>query len=146
ATGQGDWRFCNNCSGLFFDGYAQKGSCPAGPGGGLRLNPVLGSDSRFYPFNGSFPIGDTLWDERPGGAFIWNDRMYVFANISIFHYSRALRPGNPQVGTYVLSTSTPDQPSPLTTEFLLSPRIGKCRQADGSLQSHKPLGYTFFLP
>ena len=28
--GQGDWRFCNKCSGLFYDGYNEKGRCPAG--------------------------------------------------------------------------------------------------------------------
>jgi hypothetical protein len=24
------WRFCSRCSGLFFDGFTQKGVCPAG--------------------------------------------------------------------------------------------------------------------
>jgi hypothetical protein len=27
---QGGWRFCAKCSSLFFDGYAEKGACPAG--------------------------------------------------------------------------------------------------------------------
>src|SRR5215475_290342 len=30
--GQGDWRFCNKCNGIFYDGYPQKGRCPAGGG------------------------------------------------------------------------------------------------------------------
>lgn len=29
---QAAWRFCNKCNALFFDGYAQKGACPAGDG------------------------------------------------------------------------------------------------------------------
>jgi len=29
---QAAWRFCNKCNALFFDGYPQKGSCPAGGG------------------------------------------------------------------------------------------------------------------
>lgn len=27
---QGAWRFCSRCSALFFDGFAEKGTCPAG--------------------------------------------------------------------------------------------------------------------
>jgi hypothetical protein len=27
---QGAWRFCSRCSGLFFDGFPEKGTCPAG--------------------------------------------------------------------------------------------------------------------
>ena len=29
---QKEWRYCNNCHGLFFDGYPDKGRCPAGGG------------------------------------------------------------------------------------------------------------------
>ena len=29
---QPDWRFCNQCHGLFFDGFPDKGRCPAGHG------------------------------------------------------------------------------------------------------------------
>ena len=29
---QYDWRFCNKCSTMFFDGYPNKGSCPGGGG------------------------------------------------------------------------------------------------------------------
>ena len=29
---QDNWRFCTRCYGLFFDGYADKGKCPAGGG------------------------------------------------------------------------------------------------------------------
>lgn len=101
STGQDKWRFCHYCSALFFDGYAAKGVCPGAPGGGLRLNPVLQSgSSNFYGFNGSAPVGYTLPLERPGGAFVCDDQVYVFANISSWHYSRQYRDGNPQVGTY----------------------------------------------
>ena len=31
-VGQRDWRFCNKCNGLFYDGYSAKGRCPAGGG------------------------------------------------------------------------------------------------------------------
>ena len=27
---QADWRFCNKCYALFFDGYDTRGVCPAG--------------------------------------------------------------------------------------------------------------------
>jgi hypothetical protein len=27
---QNDWRYCQKCHAMFFDGYASKGSCPAG--------------------------------------------------------------------------------------------------------------------
>ena len=29
---QRDWRYCDKCHGLFFDGYPEKGRCPAGGG------------------------------------------------------------------------------------------------------------------
>ncbi|WP_428338671.1 hypothetical protein [Mycobacterium sp.] len=29
---QAQWRFCNRCHGLFYDGYPDKGHCPAGGG------------------------------------------------------------------------------------------------------------------
>lgn len=31
-VGQNQWRFCNKCNGLFYDGYQAKGLCPAGGG------------------------------------------------------------------------------------------------------------------
>jgi len=32
GPGQPNWRFCNKCEALFFDGYPQKGVCAAGGG------------------------------------------------------------------------------------------------------------------
>jgi hypothetical protein len=32
AATQDSWRFCNKCHGLFFNGYPNKGRCPAGGG------------------------------------------------------------------------------------------------------------------
>jgi hypothetical protein len=29
-VGQRDWRYCHKCQGLFFNGHASKGKCPAG--------------------------------------------------------------------------------------------------------------------
>lgn len=31
-TAQTQWRFCDKCHGMFYDGYADKGRCPAGGG------------------------------------------------------------------------------------------------------------------
>jgi len=31
-AGQPDWRFCNKCDAIFYNGYPDKGSCPAGGG------------------------------------------------------------------------------------------------------------------
>lgn len=30
---QNNWRGCNKCSGVFFNGFQDKGTCPGGPGG-----------------------------------------------------------------------------------------------------------------
>jgi hypothetical protein len=149
STGQMDWRYCGHCKGLFFDGYVHKGACPTAPGGGLRLTPVLESGTQenglFYAFRGEPLVGTPKSFERPGGAFVWNDHVYVFANISAPKYSGQTRPGNPQFGAYLLSTNTPDQPTPLTTHYLFSPRIGKCKLPDGTVRSHQPLGLYFFV-
>jgi hypothetical protein len=146
ATGQRDWHYCAYCKGLFYDGYLHKGACPAAPGGGLRLTPVLESGTpeqgQFYGFQGQPLVGTTKSFERPGGAFAWNGRVYVFANV-FTRKSEHDRPGNPQYGAYLLSTSTPDHPTPLTTHYLFSPRIGKCTLPSKEVRSHQPLGYYF---
>ena len=36
-TSQRDWRYCNNCYGMFFDGYPKKGVCPANGGSHLPM-------------------------------------------------------------------------------------------------------------
>lgn len=149
STGQQDWRFCVHCKGLFFDGYVHKGACPSAPGGGLRLNPVLEKGTQeggqFYAFQGEPLVGATKSLERPGGAFVWNSSVYVFANIGTPKDSGQTRPGNPQVGSYLLSTNTPDKPAPLATHYLFSPRIGKCTLPDGEVRSHQPLGEYFYV-
>ncbi|MBP0449044.1 hypothetical protein J5Y04_05735 [Kitasatospora sp. RG8] len=147
STGQKDWRYCAYCQGLFFDGYVHKGACPSAPGGGLRLTPLLESGSKeggqFYPFQGEPLVGTLKSYERPGGAFVWNDRVHVFVGVAHPKYSGRIRPGNPQFGTYLLSTATPDQSAPLTTHYLFSPRIGTCVLPDGTVRSHSPLGFYF---
>jgi hypothetical protein len=46
AVGQSEWRFCTKCLGLFFNGLANKGVCPAGqhhtpePGHGGAQGPA----------------------------------------------------------------------------------------------------------
>ena len=41
-TTQAAWRFCGRCSGLFFDGFPEKGVCPAGgPHEAMGFNFVL---------------------------------------------------------------------------------------------------------
>jgi hypothetical protein len=102
-------------------------------------------NGRFYPFRGEPLVGAPKSLERPGGAFVWNDRVHVFANIAAPKYSGQTRPGNPQFGTYLLSTNTPDHPTPLTTHYLFSPRIGKCTLPDGTVRSHHPLGFYFYV-
>src|ERR1051325_1543428 len=32
ATAQAAWRYCTKCHAMFFDGYPEKGACPAGNG------------------------------------------------------------------------------------------------------------------
>jgi hypothetical protein len=42
---QRDWRYCGKCQGMFFDGYPQKGACPAGGGHqAIGLNFILPHD------------------------------------------------------------------------------------------------------
>jgi len=146
ATGQADWRFCAYCNGLFYDGFVHKGTCPAAPGGGLRCTAVLESgtqeNGQFFAFQGEPLVEITKSDERPGGAFFWEGRVYVFANVFTAKAEED-RPGDPQYGTYLLSTDTPDQALPLATHYLVSPRIGKCTLANGEVRSHQPLGLSF---
>ena len=56
-VGQHDWRFCNKCNGLFYNGYADKGVCP---GGGSH---VAQGFSFVLPFN-TAPKADTQKDWR----------------------------------------------------------------------------------
>ena len=67
-TGQGDWRFCVNCHGLFFDGFPGKGVCPGALGGGIRLHAVLGADGNLDPFRAAEPLGVTGSIETPTGV------------------------------------------------------------------------------
>ena len=87
-------------------------------------------------------VGVTKSLERPGGAFVWNGRVYVFANVSLPSIQGRPDPEIRNIGTYLLSTSTPDQPTPLTTHYLFSPRIGKCTLPTATVRSHQPLGST----
>jgi len=147
--GQHDWRYCLRCAGLFWDGGANKGVCPGAEGGGVHLHPVLTKGStKFEPFTAEAPIGTTLSLETPGGAFSFNNRVYVFVNISDERYSNHVRPGNPVFGTYLTSTDTPDEPKPFQKEFLFSPRMGYCpRDAGrGGFESHRAMGFDFVLP
>jgi hypothetical protein len=164
VQGQPNWRFCANCAGLFFDGYAQKGLCPGAPGGGFYLHPVLNDRGKFDPFVAQEPIGHTLSNETPNGAFSYNGRIYLFAGIAP-QYWRELweqpRPGDPAAGCYLVSKDRPDLPSnpeakpvpPIPPnayhrEFLFSPRIGWCPrdQSRDRLESHEILGFKFALP
>ncbi|HEX3102394.1 MAG TPA: hypothetical protein VHQ01_11405, partial [Pyrinomonadaceae bacterium] len=49
---QQDWRFCDKCFNLFFDGYPDKGRCPAGGGHraqGYNFALLYGSTTLTYP-------------------------------------------------------------------------------------------------
>jgi hypothetical protein len=150
-TGQKDWRFCVRCQGLFFDGFANKGVCPGAMGGGFHINPVLRSDGKFFaPFSATDPIGDTESLEVASGTFSFNDRLYVFTNISEWKYSgvRRIAAGDPVVGQYLVSNPDPAEAGPYQTEFLFSPRIGRCPTGPGRqvFESHNLRGFRFVLP
>jgi uncharacterized paraquat-inducible protein A len=50
APTQDQWRYCNKCHVLFFDGYANKGHCPAGGGHRAQgFNFILPHDVRETP-------------------------------------------------------------------------------------------------
>lgn len=151
ATGQKDWRFCLNCHGLFFDGFAHKGVCPAAPGGGFHIHPVLRAGGKdFDPFAATDPIGITESLELPSGAFSHGGRMYVFTNLSEWKYSgvRRIAAGDPVFGQYLVSKERPSEPGPYRTEFLFSPRIGRCPtdHTRQHFESHNLRGYRFVLP
>lgn len=56
-VGQQDWRFCNKCDGLFYDGFPDKGVCP---GGGSHVAQGFNFE---LPFN-TQPARDTQKDWR----------------------------------------------------------------------------------
>jgi hypothetical protein len=111
VQGQREWRFCRRCHGLFYNGYDNKGVCPAG-GQAFELHPVL-SDGFFDPFTVEGPIGETLTNETPTGAFSYEGRVYVFIWV-----------GNPRnahpAGSYLVSKDRPDLAGRYTEEFLFS--------------------------
>jgi hypothetical protein len=147
SAGQPDWRFCIQCKGLFWSGGGARGVCSVQRGGGIHLNPVMkAAGTEFDPLAADWPVGVTKSLEAPGGAFSHNGRAHVFVNISAERWSEHKRPGDPQLGTYLISKADPSQPGPYRTEFLWSPRIGACPSHDDLMESHQPLGYTFVIP
>ncbi|MFG3223941.1 hypothetical protein ACGF07_04035 [Kitasatospora sp. NPDC048194] len=146
-SGQPDWHFCSRCHGLLWTGAKTPGTCPRSTAGGFRLHPVMRDPSNFDPMRATDPVGITKSLERPGGPFSHDGRAYAFVNISAPQYSEHLRPGNPTLGTYLVSKADPSKPGPYDTEFLFSPRIGACPTGPGgALQSHQVLGLSFILP
>jgi hypothetical protein len=146
-SGQPNWHFCTRCRGLTWTGAATPGTCPTSTAGGFHLHPVMRDPRNFDPVRAAPPIGITKSLERPGGPFSYEGRAYTFANISAPQYSEHLRPGNPTLGTYLMSKADPSQPGLFDTEFLFSPRIGACPTGPGgALQSHQVLGLSFILP
>jgi hypothetical protein len=146
-TGQGDWRFCVNCHGLFFDGFPGKGVCPGALGGGIRLHAVLGTDGNLDPFRAAEPLGVTRSLETPQGAFSFGGTAYVFAGIAPRRFSFKKRPVNPTYGNYLFSKARPDVAGEFHTEFLFNPRIGWC-PTDSSrtvFESHRVLGLRFVI-
>jgi hypothetical protein len=161
ATGQADWRYCANCKSLFWDGDAYKGVCSGAPGGGIILHPVLNNNGIFDPFVGEPPLGLTLSDETPNGAFSFNRQVYVFAGFPDPFYkilSNPPRSGDPGFGCFLYSKAFPENPSnpkqevnppnPYRKEFLLSPQRGWCPHDDrrDRLDPHDVLGLHFALP
>jgi hypothetical protein len=144
---QPDWRFCGKCAGLFWNGGPQKGICMGAPGGGLRLNAVVGSNGLFAPFTATDPVGMTLSLETPNGAFSYANKVWVFAGFSDPQFSGHVRPGDPPGGCYLTSNAQPDQPGVFQTEFLFTPVMGWCPHDANRdrLESHAALGWKFFL-
>jgi hypothetical protein len=60
-VGQQDWRFCNKCDGLFYDGYPQKGVCP---GSGGHFAQGFNFELPFNNTNNAKGTGDTQKDWR----------------------------------------------------------------------------------
>lgn len=147
--GQGGWRLCQNCNGLHWDGYAQKGVCAGASGGGFHLQAVLDPDTGvFDKFHTDEPIGFLSSLEVPNGAFSFDGRVYVFGGITSEKYNKDFyRPTQPAIGQYLFSKDDPSTPGSYKTDFLLSPIIGRCAtdQTHSSLQSHRILGEKFVL-
>ena len=150
AQRQGGWRFCVNCHGLFFDGYASKGVCAASRGGGFHLNAVLRKDNpQFYPFTANPPVEQTLTFEVPNGAFSYGGRVYVFAGInSRTPYEQD--PGLvPPLSAAISLVATPQTSPSLSTPSSCSARGSVNAPATPNrdrLESHNPLGLKFVLP
>ncbi len=147
VAGQGDWRFCGNCAGLFWNGDIAKGLCAGAPGGGFHLRPVLKAPDQYDPFRAPPPIFETRTVETPNGAFSFEDRIYVFAGIAEEKFSHFRRPGDPAAGQYLFSKADPSIPGPYETEFLFSPKLGWCAadQRRVSFFSHDVRGLRFVL-
>jgi hypothetical protein len=111
VQGQRSWRFCRRCYGLFFDGYEQKGVCSAG-GTAFHIHPVL-SGGYFDPFTVEGPIGRTLTEETPTGAFTYEGLVFVFIWVGSPRGAHA-------AGSYLVSKQQPDIAGPFTEEFLFS--------------------------
>jgi hypothetical protein len=113
VQGQGAWRFCGRCYGLFFDGYDPKGVCSAG-GQAFHIHPVL-SGAFFDPFTVDGPIGLTLTEETPTGAFSYEGLVFVFIWVGSPR-------GAKSAGSYLVSKQRPDLAGPFTEEFFFSPK------------------------
>lgn len=63
---QPDWRYCEKCYGIFWNGFADKGRCPAGGG---HKNPV--GDNYFLP------TGDGNDTPKTQSRWRWCDKCYA---------------------------------------------------------------------
>lgn len=63
---QTNWRNCMKCQALFFDGFADKGTCPAG--GGHELFPGSLHFRLAHPIHPSAQLHDEGFQVRVGGA------------------------------------------------------------------------------
>ena len=68
---QRDWRFCNKCHSLFFDGYPDKGRCPAGRGHLAQgLNFVIFHDPDTAPATPAATVPPAISIRREESAFL----------------------------------------------------------------------------
>ncbi len=113
--GQGDWRHCGTCGILFWNGSSFKGTCPGAPGGGFRLNAVIGESGLYEPFRVDGNIDLLKNGETPVGAFSYGQRVHVFVWVGEKDRSA------PQAGTYLVTKADPAQPGTYRYESLFSP-------------------------
>ena len=112
-TFQNDWRFCDKCNGMFFDGFASKGVCPGGPlpGTTRRVSFSVCSTTR-RPSGPLRPIGGSATSVMACSSTVSSQRARALKAeattrpVSISS-SRTIRRAHPNSRTGASATSVP---------------------------------------